>query len=92
MAVVNINTEETLVKLEKLQKRIDKQNIASRNWKLRNPQKTFEYQQKKYYEKYKEEYKNDPMKKAKHVEACKKYYINKKLKLAQEMIKVEENE
>jgi len=80
----NMNIDEALVKLEKLQKRIDKLNQASKNWKLRNPQKNAEYQQKKYNEKYKEEYKNDPVKKAKHVQACKKYYANKKLKLSQQ--------
>ena len=76
----NISIEETLAKLDKLQKRIDKQNQASKNWKLRNPQKNAEYQQKNYNEKYKEEYKNNPEKRAKHLEACKKYYANKKLK------------
>ena len=76
----NINIEETVAKLDKLQKRIDKQNEASKNWKLRNPQKNAEYQQKNYNEKYKEEYKNNPEKKAKHLQACKKYYANKKTK------------
>jgi hypothetical protein len=85
----NMNIDEALMKLEKLQKRIDKQKQASKNWKLQNLQKTAEYQKKKYNEKYKEEYKNNPVKKAKHLEACKKYYANKKIKQAQQLLNVE---
>ena len=87
----NINIDEVLAKLAKLQSRIDKQKTASKNWKLKNPEKNATYKQKKYYEKYKAEYNNNPEKKAKHLASCKKYYVNKKLKLAiakQELIKV----